>query len=42
LISLKQTALGRRYLERTIELDPTGEAGARARLLLESGSSRTP
>jgi superkiller protein 3 len=35
LVTLKKTALGRRYLERTIELDPTGETGARARLLLE-------
>ena len=35
LVTLKKDALGRRYLERTIELDPTGEAGARARLLLE-------
>jgi tetratricopeptide (TPR) repeat protein len=35
LLTLKKTALGRRYLERTIELDPTGEIGAKARLLLE-------
>jgi tetratricopeptide (TPR) repeat protein len=35
LLTLKKTALGRRYLERTIELDPTGETGAKARLLLE-------
>jgi tetratricopeptide (TPR) repeat protein len=35
LVTLKKTALGRRYLERTIELDPTGETGARARLILE-------
>lgn len=39
LVTLKKSALGRRYLERTIELDPTGEAGARARLLLESSKS---
>lgn len=39
LVTLKKTALGRRYLERTIELDPTGETGARARLLLESSKS---
>jgi tetratricopeptide (TPR) repeat protein len=38
LVTLKKTALGRKYLERTIELDPTGETGARARLLLESKS----
>jgi len=36
LVTLKKTALGRRYLERTIELDPAGELGAKARLLLES------
>jgi tetratricopeptide (TPR) repeat protein len=35
LVTMKKTALGRRYLERTIELDPTGETGAKARLLLE-------
>ena len=39
LVTLKKTALGRRYLERTIELDPTGETGAKARLLLESSKS---
>ena len=43
LVTLKKTALGRRYLERTIELDPTGELGAKARLLLEASStSATP
>lgn len=36
LLSLKKTALGRRYLDRTVELDPGGDMGARARLLLES------
>ncbi len=35
LLTMKKTALGRRYLERTIELDPTGETGAKARMLLE-------
>jgi tetratricopeptide (TPR) repeat protein len=39
LVTLKKTALGRRYLERTIELDPTGETGARARLLLDNSRS---
>jgi tetratricopeptide (TPR) repeat protein len=39
LVTLKKTALGRRYLERTIELDPTGETGARARLLLDNSKS---
>lgn len=36
LLSLKKTALGRRYLDRAVELDPGGDMGARARLLLES------
>jgi Tfp pilus assembly protein PilF len=36
LVTLKKNALGRRYLERTIELDPGGDAGTKARLLLES------
>lgn len=36
LVTLKKNSLGRRYLERTVELDPSGEAGAKARLLLES------
>ena len=39
-VTMKKTALGRRYLERTIELDPTGETGAKARMLLE-GSAPT-
>jgi tetratricopeptide (TPR) repeat protein len=39
LLTLKKTALGRRYLERTVELDPGGDNGARARLLLESNPS---
>jgi len=38
LVTMKKTTLGRRYLERTIQLDPGGEAGAKARLLLESTS----
>ncbi len=38
LVTMKKTDLGRRYLERTIQLDPGGEAGAKARLLLESTS----
>lgn len=39
LVTMKKTALGRRYLERTVELDPNGDAGAKARLLLESTPS---
>jgi len=37
LVTLKKTDLGRRYLQRAVELDPTGDTGARARMLLESG-----
>ena len=36
LVTMKKTALGRRYLERTVEIDPSGDAGAKARLLLDS------
>ena len=39
LVTMKKTALGRRYLERTIELDPNGDSGAKARLLLEAKPS---
>ncbi len=35
-ITMKKNPLGRRYLERTLELDPSGDAGAKARVLLES------
>ncbi len=36
LVGMKKVALGRRYLERTVELDPGGDAGSKARLLLET------
>lgn len=36
LVGMKKIALGRRYLERTVELDPGGDMGAKARLLLET------
>ena len=36
LVSLKKADLGRRYLQRAIDLDPNGEAGAKARLLMGS------
>ena len=36
LVSLHREVLGRRYLERTADLDPGGEAGSKARLILES------
>lgn len=39
LVTLKKYALGRRYLERTVELDPEGDVGAKARVLLESTPS---
>jgi tetratricopeptide (TPR) repeat protein len=43
LVTMKKYAIGRRYLERTIELDPNGDAGSKARLLLEStASSKSP
>ena len=35
LMNLKQTELGRRYLQRAVDLDPMGDTGAQARLLLE-------
>ncbi|HTY41083.1 MAG TPA: tetratricopeptide repeat protein [Thermoanaerobaculia bacterium] len=35
LISLQKLDLGRRYLQRAVDLDPAGDVGARARLLLE-------
>lgn len=38
LVSLKKPELGRRYLQRAVELDPAGDTGAKARLLLD----RTP
>jgi Flp pilus assembly protein TadD len=36
LVSLHKTDLGRRYLQRALDLDPNGDTGAKARLLLES------
>ncbi len=36
LVTMKQNDLGRRYLQRAIDLDPMGDTGAKARLLLES------
>jgi len=35
LISLHKAELGKRYLQRAVDLDPAGDTGARARLLLE-------
>jgi Tfp pilus assembly protein PilF len=39
LMTLKRGSLGCRYLERTVEIDPSGDAGARARLILEGQGS---
>jgi Tfp pilus assembly protein PilF len=36
LVSLHKPDLGRRYLQRAVDLDPTGDTGAKARLLLEN------
>lgn len=36
LLELKKAPLGCRYLERAVEIDPTGDVGAKARLILEA------
>jgi Tfp pilus assembly protein PilF len=36
LVSLHKPELGKRYLQRAVDLDPAGDTGARARLLLEN------
>ncbi len=36
LVTLRKESLGRRYLERALEIDPSGETGAKARQILES------
>jgi cytochrome c-type biogenesis protein CcmH/NrfG len=36
LVTLHREPLGRRYLERTVDLDPNGDSGAKARLILDS------
>jgi Flp pilus assembly protein TadD len=40
LMSLQKPDLGRRYLQRAVELDPNGDTGAKARMALE-GAPRT-
>jgi Tfp pilus assembly protein PilF len=40
LVSLQKLDLGRRYLQRAIDLDPNGETGTKARMLL--AQSKTP
>ncbi len=39
LVSLQKPDLGRRYLQRAIDLDPNGETGAKARMLIEQSKS---
>jgi len=39
LVSLKKAELGRRYLQRAIDLDPSGDTGAKARILMQGSSS---
>jgi len=39
LVTLRKESLGRRYLERALEIDPSGETGAKARQILESTSA---
>lgn len=41
LVTLDKPDLGRRYLQRAVDLDPMGETGARARLLLENTKKAT-
>ena len=36
LLSLRKADLGKRYLQRAVDLDPAGDTGAKARLLLEN------
>jgi Tfp pilus assembly protein PilF len=36
LVALQKPELGRRYLQRAIDLDPNGDIGAKSRLLMES------
>jgi Tfp pilus assembly protein PilF len=35
LVSLKKAELGRRYLQRAIDLDPQGDTGAKARIIMQ-------
>jgi Flp pilus assembly protein TadD len=36
LVSLHRAELGRRYLQRAVDLDPSGDTGAKARIVLEN------
>ena len=42
LISMKKADLGKRYVQRAVELDPAGDIGAKARLLLENQALKGP
>lgn len=42
LLSMKKADLGKRYLQRAVDLDPAGDTGAKARLLLEKEALKTP
>jgi Tfp pilus assembly protein PilF len=42
LISMHKPDLGKRYLQRAVELDPAGDTGAKARLLLENQAMKAP
>jgi Tfp pilus assembly protein PilF len=42
LITMHKSDLGKRYLQRAAELDPAGETGAKARLLLENQALKAP
>lgn len=41
LVEMRREPLGRKYLERALELDPGGDSGAKARTLLESTTPKT-
>jgi type IV pilus assembly protein PilF len=41
LVSMHKSDLGRRYLQRAVDLDPAGDTGAKARLLLENMALKT-
>ena len=42
LVSMHKPDLGKRYLQRAVDLDPAGDTGAKARLLLENMALKTP
>jgi len=42
LVSMHKADLGKRYLQRAVDLDPAGDTGAKARLLIENLALKTP